>query len=182
MENCSVSWILGHDGKEEHRLNNPSGIATNSSGHCILKDCGLTIKVFDNSGKFVGLFRLPPFIDDSGKELSIDSWPVYLATDMNNNIYVLVKEKSSRERWIFKFYEIAEQHHRFRVRTTEFDFKLCKLSLSDSGKVVVLKSDRIKKCDGRVMEKGDPSCAHIFSEQGDHLHSFNLEKALLRSL
>ena len=159
MENCSVSWILGHDGKEEHGLNNPSGIATNSSGHCILKDCGLTIKVFDNSGKFVGLFRLPPLIDD---------------------IYVLVKEKSSRERWIFKFYERAEQHHRFRVRTTEFDFKLCKLSLSDSGKVLVLKSDRIKKCDGRVMvvEKGDPSCAHIFSEQGDHLHSFNLEKAL----
>ena len=183
MENCSVSWILGHDGKEEHGLNNPSGIATNSSGHCILKDCGLTIKVFDNSGKFVGLFRLPPLIDDSGKELSIDSWPVYLATDMNNNIYVLVNEKSSRERWIFKFNERAEQHHRFRVRTTEFDFKLCKLSLSDSGKVVVLKSDRIKKCDGRVMvvEKGDPSCAHIFSEQGDHLHSFNLEKAL-RSL
>ena len=34
--------------------------------------------------------------------------------------------------------------------------------------------------DGRVMvvEKGDPSCAHIFSEQGDHLHSFNLKKAL----
>ena len=44
MENCSVSWILGHDGKEEHGLNNPSGIATNSSGHCILKDCGLTIR------------------------------------------------------------------------------------------------------------------------------------------
>ena len=56
-ENCSVSWILGHDGKEEHGLNNPSGIATNSSGHCILKDCGLTIKVFDNSGKFVRLFQ-----------------------------------------------------------------------------------------------------------------------------
>ena len=211
MENCSVSWILGHDGKEEHGLNNPSGIATNSSGHCILKDCDLKIKVFDNSGKFVRLFRLPPLIDDSRKELSIDSWPVYLASDMNNNIYVLVKEKSSRERWIFKFNESAEQHHRFRVRTTEFDFKLCKLLVSDSGKVVVLKSDRTKKwsvvdvyetdghfvcsfgeqilsysygitavSDGRVMvvEKGDPSCAHIFSEQGDHLHSFNLKKAL----
>ena len=215
MENCSVSWILGHDGKEEHGLNNPSGIATNSSGHCILKDCGLKIKVFDNSGKFVRLFRLPPLIDDSRKELSIDSWPVYLASDMNNNIYVLVKEKSSRERWIYKFNESAEQHHRFRVRTTEFDFKLCKLLVSDSGKVVVLKSDKemevTKKwsvvdvyetdghfvcsfgeqilsysygitavSDGRVMvvEKGDPSCAHIFSEQGDHLHSFNLKKAL----
>ena len=214
MENCSVPWILGYDGKEEHGLNNPSGIATNSSGHCILKDCGLTIKVFNNSGKFVRLFRLPPLIDDSGKELSIDSWPVYLATDMNNNIYMLVKEKSSRERWIFNFNERAEQHHSFLVRTTEFDFKLCKLSVSDSGKVVVLKSDRTKKwsvvdvyetdghfvcsfgekilsysyditavSDGKVMvvEKGDPSCAHIFSEQGDHLHSFNLEKAL-RSL
>ena len=170
--------------------------------------------MFDNSGKFVRLFRLPPLIDDSGKELSIDSWPVYLATDMNNSIYMLVKEKSSRERWIFNFNERAEQHHSFLVRTTEFDFKLCNLSVSDSGKVVVLKSDRTKKwsvvdvyetdghfvcsfgekilsypyditavSDGKVMvvEKGDPSCAHIFSEQGDHLHSFNLEKAL-RSL
>ena len=205
MENCSVPWILGHDGEEENRLNVPGCIATNSSGHCLVKDDGLTIKVFDNSGKFVQRYRLPLLIDGS---------LVDLATDKNNNIYALVEEESSRERWIFKFNRSVEQHHRFRVRAMEFDFDLCKLSVSDSDKVVVLKGAKKNECsvvdvyetdgqfvcsfgrqilsysyeitavsDGRVMvvEKVDPSRVHIFSEQGDHLHSFNLEKDL-RSL
>ena len=205
MENCSVPWILGHDGEEENRLNVPGCIATNSSGHCLVKDDGLTIKVFDNSGKFVQRYRLPLLIDGS---------LVDLATDKNNNIYALVEEESSRERWIFKFHRNVEQHHRFRVRAMEFDFDLCKLSVSDSDKVVVLKGAKKNECsvvdvyetdgqfvcsfgrqilsysyeitavsDGRVMvvEKVDPSRVHIFGEQGDHLHSFNLEKDL-RSL
>ena len=205
MENCSVPWILGHDGERENRLNVPGCIATNSSGHCLVEDDGLTIKVFDNSGKCVQRYRLP---------LLIDGWLVDLATDKNDNIYALVEEESSRERWIFKFNGNFEQHHRFRVRAMEFDFDLCKLSVSDSDKVVVLKGAKKYECsvvdvyetdgqfvcsfgrqilsysyeitavsDGRVMvvEKGDPSRVHIFSEQGDHLHSFNLEKDL-RSL
>ena len=53
MENCSLSWNLGHDGEEEHRLNNPSSIATNSDGQYIVADLDKTIKVFDKSGKFV---------------------------------------------------------------------------------------------------------------------------------
>ena len=50
--------------------------------------------MFDNSGKFVKCFRLPPFIDDNGKELSTENWKVKLATDINDNIYVLVEEKN----------------------------------------------------------------------------------------
>ena len=146
MENCSVPWILGHDGEEEHRLNNPRAIATNSSGQYIVADNNLTIKVYDSSGKFVQCFRLPPLIDDSGKELSIKTWGFRLATDMNDNIYVLVREKSRMgSYWIFKFNKTADQHHNFRVERIIFDFNLCELSVSDSGKVLVLKGDRRKE-------------------------------------
>ena len=140
MENCRVPWILGHDGEKEHRLNFSLDIATNSSGQYIVADIDLTIKVYDSSGKFVQCFRLPSLIDDSGKELSIKPLKVQLATDMNDNIYVLVEGISGEDPyWIFKFNKTADHHHKFRVRTMGYKFVLCKLSVSDSGKVMVLK-------------------------------------------
>ena len=146
MENCSVPWILGHDGEEEHGLKELSDIATNSSRQYILAYVDFTIKVFDNSGKFVQGFRLPPLIDDSGKELSINMCGLRLATDMNDNIYVLVSEESRMgSYWIFKFNKTADQHHKFRVEGMSFDFDLCELSVSDSGKVLVLKGDPSKE-------------------------------------
>ena len=207
MENCSVPWILDHDGEEEL-----SDIATNSSRQYILAYVDFTIKVFDNSGKFVQGFRLPPLIDDSGKQLSIKTSVVRLATDMNDNIYVLVSEESRvGSYWIFKFNKTADQHHKFRVERISFNYGLCKLSVSDSGKAVVLKGDSSKKywivdvyetngqlvcsfgqqilsypcdittvSDGRVMvvQGQDPGVVHIFSEQGDHLNKFCLQRPL----
>ena len=129
-ENCSVSWILGHFGEEEHRLNNPLGIATNSSGQYIVADCDKTIKVFDKSGKFVQRFRVPaPLLDDMGKHLSFTYRVVHLVADMNDNIYVPVKETSCEDSyWIFKFNKTADEHNSFRVRTMGCE---CKLSVSD---------------------------------------------------
>ena len=211
MENCSISpRILVHVYEEELGLGVLSDIATNSSRQYILA-IDLTIKVHDNSGKFVQGFRLPPLIDDSGKQLSIKTRVFRLATDMNDNIYVLVEESRMGPYWIFKFNKTADQHHKFRVERISFDFELCKLSVSDSGKVVVLKGDSSKNhwivdvyetngqlvcsfgqqilsypcdittvSDGRVMvlqERG-PSVVHIFSEQGDHLNKFCLERSL----
>ena len=207
MENCSVPWILSHDGEEEL-----SDIATNSSRQYILAYVDFTIKVFDNSGKFVQGFRLPPLIDDSGKQLSIETSVVRLATDMNDNIYVLVSEESRMgSYWIFKFNKTADQHHKFRVERISFNFELCELSVSDSGKVVVLKGDSSKEygivdvyetngqlvcsfgqqilsypydittvSDGRVMvlQRGLPTVVHIFSEQGDHLNKFCLQRPI----
>ena len=142
IENCSVPWILGHDGGKEHRLTYPRDIATNSSGQYIAADIDSTIKVYDSSGKFVQCFRLPPLIDDSGKELSIESWEVQLATDMNDNIYVLVEKNSGEDPyWIFKFNKTTNHHHKFRVRTMGYKFYRCELSVSDSGTVMVLKSN-----------------------------------------
>ena len=213
MENCSISpRILSHDGEEEHGLKMVSDIATNSSRQYILAYVDFTIKVFDNSGKFVQGFRLPPLIDDSGKQLWIKTSVIRLATDMNDNIYVLVSEESRMgSYWIFKFNKTADQHHKFRVERISFDFELCKLSVSDSGKVVVLKGERSKEygivdvyetngqlvcsfgqqilsypcdittvSDGRVMmmQGQDPRVVHIFSEQGDHLNKFCLQRPL----
>ena len=207
MENCSVPWILGHDGEKEHRLNFPHDIATNSSGQYIVIERDSTIKVYDSSGKFVQCFRLPPLIDDSGKELSIKGWVVRLTTDMNDNIYVSVEGHSDEDPcWIFKFNKTADHHHKFRVRTMGYKFDWYELSVSDSGTVMVLKSkwskthivdvyetdgqfvcsfgeqilttpcDITTVSDGRVMVvQGDPSRVHIFSEQGDHLNTFDLQ-------
>ena len=141
MENCSVLWILGHDGEKKHRLNNPLGIATNSSGQYIVADNISTIKVYDSSGKFLQCFSLPPLIDDSRKELSIE-FRVQLTTDMNDNIYVLVQEISGEYPfWIFKFNKTADHHHKFRVRTKDHKFERCELSVSDSDTVMVLRGN-----------------------------------------
>ena len=213
MENCSVPWILGHDGEEEHRLDNPRAIATNSSGQYIVTDNNFTIKVYDSSGKFVQCFRLPPLIDDSGKELTIKCWSVQLTTDMNDNLYVLVEGISDEDQcWIFKFNKTADHHHKFRVRTMGDKFKWYGLSVSDSGTVMVLKSkwseahivdvyetdgqfvcsfgeqiltnccDITTVSDGRVMVvQGLSSRVHIFSEQGDHLNTFDLQISMVYS-
>ncbi|PFX21607.1 hypothetical protein AWC38_SpisGene13906 [Stylophora pistillata] len=105
------------DGEEEPKINEPLDNATNSSGKYIVGDHDLTIKVFDDSGKFVERFRLPPLIDGSGNELLVSDWPVGLATDISDNIYVLVREKNLVDPyWIFKFKKTADQYHMFHLR------------------------------------------------------------------
>ena len=212
MENCSVPWILGPDGEEIYELNNLTAIATNSSGQYIIADNYSTIKVYDSSGKFVQCFSLPPLIDDSGREASMYMW-FRLATDMNDNIYVLVEEVSREDPyWIFKFNKTADHHHKFRVRTMGYKFGWCELSVSDSGTVMVLKNwskthhivdvyetdgqfvcsfgeqiltnccDITTVSDGRVMVvQGLSSRVHIFSEQGDHLNTFDLQISMVHS-
>ena len=208
MENCSVPWILGHDGKEEIGNYNLAAIATNSSGQYIVANNFSTIRVYDSSGKFVQCFSLPPLIDDdSGEKLSMYSW-FRLATDMNDNIYVLVEGISGEDQcWIFKFNKTADHHHKFRVRTMGCKVYRYALSVSDSGTVMVLKSylsqthivdvyetdgqfvcsfgeqiltnpcDITTVSDGRVMVV-QGLCVHIFSEQGDHLNTFDLQMSM----
>ena len=141
MENCSVPWIRCHDGEEETGIFNITAIATNSSGQYIVANNFSTIKVYDSRGKLVQCFSLPPLIDDSGEKLSMYSW-FRLATDMNDNIYVLVEGISGEDQcWIFKFNKTADHHHKFRVRTMGYKFDWYELSVSDSGTVMVLKSN-----------------------------------------
>ena len=48
-------------------INDPCDIVTSSCGQNIVVDCDLTIKVFDNSGKFEKCFRIPALLADNKK-------------------------------------------------------------------------------------------------------------------
>ena len=196
MEHCCVSWSLGQEGEVKHKLRVPTSITTNSSGQFIVGD-GSSVKVFDSSGKFVSHLRFPT---DSNLPHIRD-----VATDMNDNIYVLTKSRGPEtERAIWIKLNTAGLQHKFLLREMDGEhWSLNKLSVSDTGKVVVLRRlkgycaveiyetegqfvcsfgekifnvawDITTVSDGRVMVQ-DRRCVHIFSEHGDHLNKFDLQ-------
>ena len=198
MEHCYVTpWSFGQEGEEEHKLKDPRGIATNSSGQFIVGDIN-EVKMFDSTGQFIQHFSLPN--DDAETELYI--WDV--ATDNKDNIYVLAgnckckKKTVSQEFVVYEFSNVADLKHKFPVRGEYYWAK--RLTVNNS-KVLVLRSSSVAvydtdglfvhsfgegtlECasditaanDGRVMvgERGD-SCVHIFSEDGDYLNKFKLQ-------
>ena len=94
MNYCYVApWSFGQEGEEEHKLNRPMGIATNTDGQFIVVDNGdKTVKVFCSSGKFLHSFK--PQTDDTYTKLDI----LDVAAHLNSNIYVLIKlEKPGAE-------------------------------------------------------------------------------------
>ena len=134
MEHCCVSRLFGQEGEEEHKLKDSRAIATNSSGQFIVADCADNcVKLFDSSGKFVTHLRLP--VDSKLAEICD------VATDMNDNIYVLTKPREPvNERAIWIKLKTADLQHKFFLREmVEEDWYLNKLSVSDTSKVVVLR-------------------------------------------
>ena len=197
MEHCCVTqWSFGQEGDEEHKLRNPRGIATNSSGQFIVGDVN-EVKMFDPTGQFIQQFSLPN--DDVERELYI--WD--LATDNKDNIYVLVEceTKTGSEGFVYEFSNTADLHHKFPVRG-----KYCRTLAVTNSKVLVLSVFSVdvydtyglfvrsfgkgvlkKACDitvandGRVMVvdwNWEGSCVHIFTEDGHHLDKFKLQDAL----
>ena len=197
MEHCCVTLSFGQKGQEKHKLKEPMGIAANSNGQFIVadrEDCN--VKVFDSSGKFIKHISLPN--DDTDAKLSV----LDVATDRNDNIYVLVKLKksgteSSECYAVYQFDNSADLHHKFPL--TGGDWKWYRVTVTDSGKVLVLRSvnavdvyetdgrflrtfgeETFKHAfnmttanDGRVMVVDkDDSFVHIFSEDGNHLNKF----------
>ena len=158
-----------------------------------LKDCN--VKMFDSTGTFMSLFSLPT--DDVDTKLYVFD----VATDMKDNIYVLLRLEEPGverpERFVYKFNNTADLHHKFPVRGENWG----SLTATDSGKVLVLRNDAVEVyenngqfvCefgkdilksakditaanDGRVMVVDwEDSCVHIFSEDGDHLNKFELQ-------
>ena len=181
---CVPPRSFGQEGKEEHILKEPWGIATNSSGEFIVIELR-HVKVFDNSGKFVKQLSLST--DEANRTFAFE-----VATDMSDNIFVLiklVKPKSQPSFSVCKLTKTADLHHAFRLRG---EGKYRGLSVSDKGKVVTLRGantveefdtdgefvrsfgqgiislarDIIVANDGLVMVLGD-YYVHIFSESGD---------------
>ena len=135
MEHCCVTpWSFGEhgpEGEQGHKLKSPWGIATNSSGQFIVGDRGDSkVKVFDSSGTFIKLFSLPN--DDADTKLDV----LDVATDMKDNIYVLVrleKPGARDECAVYKLNNTADLQHKFPVRGWD-----SRLTVTDSGKVLVL--------------------------------------------
>ncbi|XP_078378073.1 uncharacterized protein LOC144661250 [Oculina patagonica] len=138
MEHCCVTWSFGQEGGEEHKLEWPRGIATNSSGQFIVGDLeDGNVKVFDSTGTFMSLFSLPK--DDVHTKLYV----LDVATDMKDSIYVLARlEKPVAKRYeyekneyvVYEFNNTADLHHKFPVRGGSWGG----LTVTDSGKVLVL--------------------------------------------
>ena len=144
-------------------------------------------------------FSLPT--DDENKKLNIYD----VATDMNDNIYVLARLKKPGTEiscWVYQFSKTAELHHEFLLREGHW----VRLSVSDGGKVLLLRDwgevneyeadgqfvrsfgEEILKIarditaanDGRVMvvDRSDfRTRVHVFSEDGDHLNKFKLQRS-----
>ena len=136
---CVTPWSFGQEGEKEQKLKNPWSIATNSSGQFIVADCrDSNVKVFDSTGTFLNILSLPN--DDVDTKLYVYD----VATDMNDNIYVLVglkKPGAGRDEWaVYEFNNTGELHHKFAVRG---DGDWGRLTVTDSGKVLVQRSNKV---------------------------------------
>ena len=90
MEHCCVPppWSFSQEGEEEHKLKDHWGIATNTKGQFLVADNeDRRVKVFDSSGNF--LFHFNPQTGEADIELYIED----VATDMNDNTYILLTLK-----------------------------------------------------------------------------------------
>ena len=116
MEHCWVTpWSFGQD----HKLKNPCGIATNTTGQFLIADDGdKTVKVFDSNGKCD--FRFNPQTDDADTQLHI----LDVATaGEDNKIYVLVRLEKHGE-WeseVQVFKKTADLQHKFLVSSNVWE-------------------------------------------------------------
>ena len=196
MSHCSVTpWSFGQEGEEEHKLKDPRGIATNSSGQFIVGDIS-KVKMFDANGQFIEHFNLPN--DDAETLLRIFD----VATDNKDNIYVLVSCRNRNGNFgnyvVYVFSNTADLHHKIPVREVERPERLT----VTNGKVLVLNwfsggavydidglyvrlfgNGTLKRArgitaanDGRFMVVDwFDHCVHIFSEDGDSLDKFQFQ-------
>ena len=201
MEHCCLLWSFGQEGKEEHKLMDPRGIATNTKGQFVIADYGdKTVKVFDSKGKFD--FKFNPQTDDTHSKLYILDVATALEDD---NIHLLVElkkpeaEKWAGEREVQVFNKNADLQHKFPVRSGNWDDRLTVSRGKQSGKILLLTRhvvdvhepsgefvcsfgkgvfkdarDITATCDGRVMivDHFDHSM-YIFDVEGHHLGKFN---------
>ena len=93
---CVPPRSFDQEGKEEHKLRDPMGIATNSSGQFIVTDLHY-VKVFDNSGNSVKQSSL--FTDEVKTTFAFE-----VATDMSDNIFVLTRLRLAVQNVHFTIY------------------------------------------------------------------------------
>ena len=141
MEHCCVTpWSFGQEGDEEHKLKNPTGIATNHRGQFLIADYwDDTVRVFDSKGKFD--FSFNPQTNDAHTKLYI--WDVTTAGE-DDKIFLLVGlKKPGAEEWEWEvqvFNKIADLQQKFPVRSGDWG-RLTVSSGKQRGKILLLKDD-----------------------------------------
>ena len=201
MMHCTcLPWSFGQEGEEEHKLKNPTGIATNTRGQFLIADHGdKTVKVFDSNGKFD--FRFNPQTDDADTKLH--TLDVATAGE-DDKIYLLVGlEKPGAAECEYEvqvFNNTADLQHKVSLRRRGWGGRLTVSSGKQGGKILLLSGkyhvhepsgefvcsfgegvfkgalDISATCDGRVMivDLGDDSL-HLFDVEGHQLDKFNIE-------
>ncbi|KAL9985243.1 hypothetical protein ACROYT_G007620 [Oculina patagonica] len=126
---CVQAWSFGHEGNEEQKLKSVKGIAINTKGQFIIAE-GDVVKRFDSSGKFLDSFS--PVID---------TWIEDVATDRDDNMYVLIAKDlfdASKRGAVQVFDTQAKLHHSFLIRP---EYRVFSLVVDDSGNVLVSVSE-----------------------------------------
>ena len=155
MEHCYVTpWSFGQEGTLEHKLKYPVGIARNTDGQFIIaENSDKSVKVFDSNGKFVVQFH------PQRKDTEAGLYFLDVATDVNSNIYVLVKLGRNGAEWeVQVFSHTADLLHKFPVRGGDWD----KLAVT-SNKVLVLTDETV----------------HVYEHDGRYVRSF--EEGILKN-
>ncbi|XP_044165572.1 uncharacterized protein LOC122949593 [Acropora millepora] len=195
-QHCCVrnEWSFGHNGEEGHRLKKPKRIATNTHGEFLLVDRDYeTIKVFDRSGEFI--YKINPQVDDT---VIIDR-VIDVATDANNNTYILVSlSESGTDRCELQVFTKTEMCNNFPVRdhSTYLTVSHDRLFVASWGVVAVYELNGIPICsfgegtlsdirdiasgsDGQIFvlqcKANYQKIAHVFTEDGHQLNNFRVD-------
>ena len=172
MEHCCLLWSFGREGKKEHKLEWPRGIATNIKGQFLIADSNIgdeTVKVFDSNGKFD--FSFSPQTDGTDTTLRI----LDVAAGEDQKIYLLVAlEKAGAKecREVQVFNETANLQHKFPVRSGYSYLRHDRLTVSSGDKAaassgkqsgkILLKTD-LESLRGNVVDVHEPSGEFVCS-------------------
>ena len=110
MGDFCLAWSFGQKDELEHqRLDRATSIATNTHGQFLVVD-GICVKMFDTCGKFLESFN--PF-----SKYGTLVRPEAVATDQDDNIYVLENETSSNcpTARLYVFNNLAQFLNKFKV-------------------------------------------------------------------
>ena len=196
MQHCYIEWSFGGNGEEGHRLKDPSRMATNTYGEFLAADNNdETIKVFDSRGEFI--YKINPQVDGTDTRFCIIA---DVATDMNNNTYILVhplpSRTHSREVQVFTKTEMCNRftvsgdritlltvgHHRVFVseRSVINVYELNGTHVSSFGEgTLSYVKDIAAGSDGQifVLERKaiNEKIAHVFTEDGHQQNNFRVD-------
>jgi len=199
MEHCFLApRSFGQEDKTQQKLKDPCGIAVNSMGQFIIGDGGdKNVKVFDRRGQFINRFNL---LGDVDQDVVRHVW-LDVASDMNDNIYVLVSKPSSAESkyFVYKFNHTWELLQILKLEGPFFG--PFGMTVDSKGNVLFRGLDVIAvygndgqfvrsfgqgflhvvldltcASDGRVIVLDLSDNVHVFSEQGDHLSMFQFQR------